>query len=78
MTMWLDRLALSGARQAIDQIDDRMVLLFAHRQRLAALAGRIKAGAGWVRLMPHASTPSWSGRSAERNAAGWIPTAPRN
>jgi len=50
MTMWLDRLALSGARQAIDQIDDRMVLLFAHRQRLAALAGRIKAGAGWVRL----------------------------
>lgn len=48
--MWLDRLALSGARHAIDQIDDRMVLLFAHRQRLAALAGRIKTRAGWLRL----------------------------
>ena len=46
MTMWLDRLALSGARHAIDHIDDRMVTLFAHRQRLAALAGRVKAHAG--------------------------------
>ncbi|GGD37124.1 chorismate mutase [Pseudoxanthomonas indica] len=44
--MWLDRLALSGARHAIDHIDDRMVTLFAHRQRLAALAGRVKAHAG--------------------------------
>lgn len=44
--LWLDRLALAGARRAIDQIDDRMVALFAHRQHLAALAGRIKAHAG--------------------------------
>ena len=38
-----DALALAGTRLAIDRVDDRMVVLFSLRQRLAALAGRIKA-----------------------------------
>lgn len=46
MAAVFDRLALSGTRLAIDRIDDRMVRLFAERQRLAHLAGRIKAHAG--------------------------------
>jgi len=46
MAAVFDRLALSGARLAIDRIDDRMVRLFAGRQRLARLAGKIKVHAG--------------------------------
>ena len=46
MASLFDRLALSGTRHAIDRIDDRMLLLFADRQRLAGLAGRIKTHAG--------------------------------
>lgn len=45
-----DALALAGTRLAIDRVDDRMVVLFSLRQRLAALAGRIKARAGMPAL----------------------------
>ncbi|MCA0299892.1 SCP2 sterol-binding domain-containing protein [Pseudoxanthomonas mexicana] len=50
MMTWLGDLALSGTRLAIDRIDDRMVVLFSHRQRLAAWAGKIKARTGRRRL----------------------------
>jgi predicted lipid carrier protein YhbT/chorismate mutase len=39
-------LALSGARQAIDQIDDAMIALLAGRRRLVGLAGRLKRNGG--------------------------------
>ncbi|WP_310162118.1 ubiquinone anaerobic biosynthesis accessory factor UbiT [Pseudoxanthomonas japonensis] len=50
MVTGLGRLALSGTRLAIDRIDDRMVVLFSYRQRLAASAGKIKARTGIHRL----------------------------
>lgn len=37
------RLALSGTRLAIDQVDDAMIALLAGRRRLAAAGGRLKA-----------------------------------
>ncbi len=42
----LSRLVLTATRGGIDRIDDGMVRLFAHRQRLAGLAGTLKRRAG--------------------------------
>ncbi len=69
MAMLLDRLVLSGTRQAIDRIDDRMVALFAHRQRLAARAGRIKSRAGMRRqdAVREQAVIARARREAERN-----------
>lgn len=52
MSDWLDLAALSCARRMIDRIDDGVVGLFVHRQRLAGFAGRIKSHAGLHRHDP--------------------------